>query len=388
MPTARVSREDFLRRLEDVQPGLSVREIAEQSSCFAFVKGEVITFNEEVACRAPSGLPKDFHGAVQSKALLAVLRKVPDPKLKVEAGEGKIILSGKNKQAGVAMSKEVTLPVSAVDVPDKWRPLHEDFTDAVQIVQECASKDQSAFTLTCVHLHPDYMEAMDNTQLTRYKLKTGVKAPCLVRRDSLKHVPAGDFTEFAETHTFVHFRGNSGLVMSCRKYDDKFHDLSHLLTCKGTVTELPKALGKAAERCEIFSAENQDDNLVKVSIRKDRLVIRGEGDSGYYTEAKGISYSGLPMTFMMAPRLLVELVKRHSRCEISPEHRLKVDGGKFQYIACLELVEGKSDERKARAEGQEEEAAGGVDARSDRPEKEARKAPGAVRKAAAKAPRR
>src|SRR5687768_12406403 len=52
----RVDRENLLRALESVTAGLAHREIIEQSGSFVFKDGNVITFNDEIACTATSPL--------------------------------------------------------------------------------------------------------------------------------------------------------------------------------------------------------------------------------------------------------------------------------------------------------------------------------------------
>jgi DNA polymerase III sliding clamp (beta) subunit (PCNA family) len=338
--SVRVNREDLLRKLEEVRPGLSKREIVQQSSCFAFADGDLFTFNEEIACRSRLSLGS-VRGAVQADPLLSILNKLPpsDVEITIHSTKSQLVIEGKNKQSGVTMEKEIMLPIDSVENPDKWKKLHPDFTDAVSIVQECASKDMSAFTFTCVNVHPDFVEACDNLQLTRYFVKTGVKESFLVRRDSIKHVPSFDFSEFAVTPSWVHFRGSSsGLVMSCRRYTEKYEDLGDLLNDKGKPMTLPPALTDAAERCEIFSRDNKEDNLVLVELRAGKLRIKGEGAYGYHQEVKRIKYEGPEMKFRIGPKLLTELLKRNTEVEISKKNRLHINGGKFRYVACLEVA--------------------------------------------------
>ena len=52
-----VNREAFLHQLESVQAGLSSKEMIEQSSCFAFIKGKVVTYNDEISCRQKCEVP-------------------------------------------------------------------------------------------------------------------------------------------------------------------------------------------------------------------------------------------------------------------------------------------------------------------------------------------
>src|SRR5262249_14281979 len=140
--TLKVKREDFLRVLDSVSPGLSSREILvlEQFDRFIFKDGEVITFNgDDVSCRAPSPLDGSITGAVLGKPLLDILRRLPDETVGVEAGKGELLIRGKKKQAAVRMG-EVFLELAAdVEAPGKWHKLPPSFGEAVELVQECAS---------------------------------------------------------------------------------------------------------------------------------------------------------------------------------------------------------------------------------------------------------
>lgn len=332
----KVDREQFLHTMESVQPGVANREILQQSSCLVFLEGSVCSFNEDIACRASSGLPESYKGAVQAGPFIEILRKIPDATIGLRMTSKQLVISGKNRQTGITMEKEIMLPIDSVDTPNNWKTIHPDFKDAVGIVQECASKDQTAFVFTCIHIHPDYLEACDNLQLARYQIKSGVETPFLVRRDALRHVTSMDFTKMSVTPGWLHFKANK-LVLSCKRYKEKFEDLSEFLKIKGIPTVLPKALGEAAERCEVFSKENSDNNMLSVSLTPGGIQVKGQGASGYHVEKKRLKYEGKPMKFCIGPTLLIELLKRHTDCEVNKKtNRLIVDGGKFRYLICLQ----------------------------------------------------
>ena len=268
-----------------------------------------------------------------------------------EMTESELHIVGKKRDAGIRLETEITLPLNLAETPgDDWTALHPEFIEAVSIVQECASRDESKFSLTCVHVTPKWIEACDNFQLTRYKLKTGIKENILIKKDSLKHIVLMEVTEFSETNTWIHFRNSDGLMLSCRRFIEQFHDLDPLLDCTGQETQLPKGLDEAAERAEVFSGENADNNQIRIDIRPGKMRIKGVGNSGWYREYKSINYKGPNIVFMVSPKLLRELVKKHTICEVSSE-RLKVNGGKWTYVACLVSLEeagnnGTPDERK------------------------------------------
>lgn len=347
-----VNRESFLHSLEAVQAGLSRREIIEQSSCFVFEGGRVVTFNDEISCQSPSGLDKKFVGAVQAESLLSILQKLPEEEIQIEEREGEIVLIGKRRKAGLRMEKEINLPISAVDKPETWTDLHKDFTEAINIVQQCASSDQSQFALVCVHIHPKWVEASDYFQLCRWKLKTGIKEPILVRRESIKHITSLGVNEFSETDSWLHFKNPNGLIISCRRYLEDFPDLTPILDVSGTPATLPKGLADAAEKAEIFSKENADNNVVLVEISPGKVRLKGQGISGWYTETKKMNYTGEPIAFYIAPELLREIVQRHNDCQIT-EERLMVDAGNYRFVSCLVKPDEKQDDNSD-SNGEEE----------------------------------
>tara|TARA_R100000808_G_scaffold12736_1_gene31538 strand:+ start:1568 stop:2596 length:1029 start_codon:yes stop_codon:yes gene_type:complete len=339
MSNQSVDRETFLQQLESVQAGLSTREVMEQSSCFVFKNGTVQTYNDEIACKQNCTL--DLHGAVQAEPLLGILRKLPENSIQVTNTDEEFIIEGKKRKAGIRMEHEILLPVERIDQPVEWKDLPDDFTEAVQIVCQCAGADESQFRLTCVHITPTHVEASDNFQVSRYTVATPIEESTLVRRDSIKHIIELGMTQFCETESWIHFKNPNSLILSCRRYADEandFPDLSPIIDFNGEPTTLPTSLAEAVEKAEIFSSESTDDNQVLIQLRAGKLRIRGEGNFGWFTETKPLKYKGKDLSFRISPKLLVDLVNRHNECEIT-EDRLKVDGGNFVYVTSLSIGE-------------------------------------------------
>ena len=330
----KVNREQLLQVLDSVYPGVSQREILEQSSCYVFRKGKVQTFSDEIYCCRATGLDKAIVGAVKADKLLEQLRKWPDDEVDVTSDGKHLLFTARKKKAGLVLQAEIVLPLEHVERPEEWKPIPEDFGDAVAVVQQCAGTDESTFSLTCVHIAPKWVEACDNFQACRWPLKTKLAKSTLVRRDSIKHVGSMGATEWAETEGWLHFRSPNGLELSCRRYLDDYPDLTSALEVGGVKTTLPKGLSEACDKASVFSDENADVNNVTIQISTGKLVVRGEGASGWYTETKKVDYRGDPMTFSASPVVLTDLVKRHTECTIG-EGKLLVDAGSYQYALHL-----------------------------------------------------
>ena len=344
----KVNRENLLRVLNTVSPGLTPRELIEQSSTFCFKNGEVFTFNDEIACRMSSGLEKGFTGAVPAKPLKAILEKLVEDEIEITQEEGEVILAGKGRKAGVRMEAEILLPIDMVEKPEKWQDLHENFLEAISLVSQCVSKDESRTDLVCVHFHPKWLEAADSNHIARYKIPIGVSESTLVRGESLKHIGQLGVNEMAETAAWMHFRNPQGLIFSCRRYVEQFPEIGDILKLEGSSATLPPGLAEAADKAAVFSEENVDDNFVRVELRSGKLRIKGQGISGWYSETKKIKYDGPTLAFLISPKLLQQIVKKHSDVIISAD-RLKVEGGKWCYVACLyqpEAIEKEVEESK------------------------------------------
>jgi len=336
-----INREDLLRQLESVIPGLSARDFIEQSSCFIFKDGKVMTFNDEVACTNDCSL--NVEGAVSSQSLITLLRKLTEKTLKIEVIESELVIRGSKKSAGIRMDAEIALPVDSIGIPKKgWKRLPENFIDAINVVKDCAGTDQSAQVLTCIHIHPNRIEASDNYQLTRYFCEMKLKAPVLVKRDAIRHITAMDMASFAEAPNWIHFKNGSGMVLSCRRREGTFPDVEPYFDFKGQKVSLPSNLSRAIDKAQVFSSEEKDSNHVKVTIRKDKFRIRGEGATGWFTEwFKDTAYKGPTISFLISPDLLINLTQHDKKvCEIG-EGRLKVDAGEFVYVTALEKGEEK-----------------------------------------------
>jgi DNA polymerase III sliding clamp (beta) subunit (PCNA family) len=337
----KVNREELLKQLESVTAGLSTRETVEQSSCFVFKNKRAITYNDEMACSIDCCL--DVEGAIQAMPLLNILRKLKEDDLIITVDNNELHIKGKKRWAGIRLEKEIQLPIDSVEEPGKWKTLPEKFTEGLAIVEQCAGKEEAFFYVTCIHICPDYIEACDNHQLSRYYMETGVKEPTLVKRDSLKHLIALDMTKFSMTAAWMHFKNPAGLMISCRRYsEEEYPNTGKELKHEGEKIILPKGLKEAAERAQVFSSENPESDVISVKIRPGKIKVEGIGVSGWFRESKKVKYNGESLSFTITPKLLMELVQHHNECQILEKQtekrnikRLIVIGENFKYVTCL-----------------------------------------------------
>jgi hypothetical protein len=344
-PAASVSvlREDLIRILQSVEPGLSARGTVDQSTAFTFLDGTLCTYNEEVCCRASSPFGTAVNGAVRAGKILDVLGKMTEDEICVMQTptelqfqckrdvEGKSVTT---RRIGVTCEHDVRLPVKDIPTPSDWKPLHKDFCEAISLVQESA-KNTGIFMQTAVHIGPKWLEACDRHQLCRWTLKTGFSSSVLVRKESVRHVVGAAMTEFAESNHWVHFRNDSGLELCCRRFSENYEDFSKFLEVEGTPTSLPKSFIDESDIASLFSSENRQADRVLVDVRSGSSRLSARGVTGWYEGAwRRLNYEGPSFSFLISPKMLKSLVERHNECVLS-ENRLAVKDKRYTYVVYL-----------------------------------------------------
>ncbi len=332
----KLNREALLQKLQSISPGLSTKDVIEQSSTYVFKDGRIITFNDEVSCSIDSPI-EDAECSVPSKPLLSILEKLKNEEVTVEVTDEYFCVKGKNNRTRIRMDMEILLPIEAVEPPDKWKKLPSDFCEAVGLVQTCTGDDASDFKMTCVRITDKFLEACDNHQMIRWNTETPIK-DCLLKSGSIKHVSRLGMSKASVTDSWVHFKNETGLVLSCRKWtNEDYPDLSEILKTTGVKSVLPVGLGEAVERASVFCESDITIGSVEVKIKGSKLVLKSYGPYGDYEERTKIKYDGEPMRFRASPKLLAAIASRTKDC-ILTETRLKTETDKWICVVCLAKV--------------------------------------------------
>jgi hypothetical protein len=337
-----IDRQALLLDLMMVKSGLSPREFIEQSSCFVFEDGEVMTFNDEIACRKETEL-KNVTGAVPAGTMLEVLQKLPEPKIRVEFknGRAELQVASKGRHFSFVKEAEVFLPIQRVEKAKEWHDLPKNFSKALELVKQVVSKDETKFLLTCIHFHPDFIEACDNRQMLRYRMNLGLEKSLLVRGEALDQVDKLGMTQFAVTEAWMHFRNKNGLIYSCRKYMEDYPDLSRILVFEGQRLRFPRIFIDDCDFGSIFAkGQTGGDPMLLVSLRRKRAVLRTEGVDGSFRVSRKVAYAGPEINFLIAPDLLRDVCDKYKRAKVS-ENKLGAFTKRWKYVTVLGRVTDK-----------------------------------------------
>ena len=257
--TIRINRTELLHVLELCGAGTASREVLEQSACVVFRKGQLITFNDEISCRAKGY--DGLNGAVRHAPLKNILGRMADDVLTVEQTDTHLMFKGKRSRLGVVCEQKIMLPLKHLERPTEWRKLPPAFIEGIKAVKDCAGTDDSKFALTCIHIHPQYVETFDDYKYARYLVKTGISEAVLVRQSSIKHIETMAADQISESDRWLHFKNSTGFVLSCRKYSEEYPNLDVIAKASGAPVTLPSALAETARRAGVFSVDSEDNQV-------------------------------------------------------------------------------------------------------------------------------
>lgn len=346
-----VNRKELSGLLAQVAPGVGTKETTLQETCFVFSSGYVYTYNDEICVsgKLPDSMADMEEFAIQARELQAIVNKLKDAELDMDIVEGGLVIKTKRVKAEMKIEGQIKMPINEIQFPEKWTPLPDRFSIALNDVLPAVSRDASKKLATCVFIHDNVLEASDVDKAARYTFETAVFPK---KKDGifLPRLPASSVVvkflpeAYAADEGWIHFK-NGDAILSCRLYyhGQEFVDLSQFIDAKGIVVELPEELPNALERAGVFVASSDgtevthEDKYVNVRITDGWCVIFGEGGVGRYEENMRIDYKGEDIEFNTDVQTLVNAVAENQTVEIC-EGYVKISDDNFSYIVSFKGV--------------------------------------------------
>lgn len=336
----KINRNEFVKILNSVKPGLATKEIIEQSTSFVFINDQVITYNNEIAVHHPiCGL--DFEGSIPSKELLAIVNKLTGEEIDLSATENELIVKSGKSKSGIRLESNISLNISDLAIPEKWESLNDDFIKGIDATLPTTSKSLVYPILTSIHLTADFAESTDNFRLAKFDWVKSYKAfknDVLLPRECGNYLPSFGAKYVAQGEGWIHFKNADNAVLSCRTVSGEYPNLEdHLGIDSIGNLEFRDGVDAMLDKAGVF-VNDKNDSLVNITVSdKGLLTIRGEGEFGWYEESCRVNWdSNEEVKFSIDPANLMTILKQINTAEIG-KSKIKFSTDNFQYVAALEV---------------------------------------------------
>lgn len=333
----KINKDQLQKALEIVKPGLANKEQIEQSTSFAFIKGRVITYNDEISLSHPvEGL--ELEGAILAENLYKFLTKIKKEEIELELEGNEIVLTSERAKAGLLLQMEIKLPLEEeIGKKSKWVPLPVNFVTDLAFCMTVCTRDMSLPVLTCVHVNKDgFLEASDSYRIARCELGEAMPIgtfllPAISAVEVVKLKP----NKIASGKGWVHFKTEEGTVMSCRVFEDKFPSTAGFFSNEGVRVILPKTTEEILARAQVFSKrEHLLDEWITITIEEGKFKMESKSDTGWFREEAKIRHEGDTIKFDITPYLLKGILAETRGFRYKTD-KLTFQGERWFYVSTL-----------------------------------------------------
>ena len=338
-----MQKQELLKALEAVRPGLAKNDLIEQTTSFAFMDKRVVTFNDEISVSYPIDI--GITGAVRAEELYALLHKIipkKDDQIDIEQAENEIRIHGKRTTAGVKLQNEINLPLDEVDeVQEEWHPVPKDLFEALKLCAFSASKDMTRPILTCLccNAKKGAVYSSDSYRISKRLLK-GLEQSFLIPATVASELVKYNFTHYQVQENWVHFKDEQdGTLFSFRTVEGEFpieRVEEYLQEGEESYVELPADMRGALDRAGIFAKrESVIDQEVQIEIKGNCLTVTGRGEYGWLTEKMKIDNSiGKDCSFLINPNFLQQVLDLTNKFNVT-ETFARFTGPEFTHLLAL-----------------------------------------------------
>jgi len=335
----KINKDELKTVLETVKPALAGKEFIEQTTSFAFINGKVVTYNDEVSISCPLvGL--DFEGAVKAEEVYKLLTKTKAEEVTLEVVENELVIKAGRARAGMALQNKILLPLDEeILLNGEWKPLPNDFLKACKFAALSASADMANPILTCVHIdEKGVVEGTNNYRIAHWNLgkKLPIQSTLIPAQSILKVIKIEPNEILSSENGWVHFKNESGVIISCRVFNEKYVNTTQYIKegKEGTEIEFPEETNEILGRAGVFvEKQSVEDEKVDVYCKKEKLYIYTKSENSWFKESTVLK-GAEDFSFSITPYLLMDILKNNNKCILS-DNVLRFSGENWIYISTL-----------------------------------------------------
>lgn len=305
----KINREEMTKALALAKPGLSNNQSISQSNTFIFKDDNVWTFNDEVAVCVP--LETGIKCSIPAKELLAFVGRAKADELNIKFEKNQFKATASRIRCGINSESDIDLPIGDLEIPDddNWVELPKRFIEGVLMVAGSTGRDSGRLSIECIHITSEgFLEACDNYQATRFDLQEEFDGDnTLIPARNIVQLQSFGPTHYAVTKDWLWFINEDDAMYAVRSVWGDFEPIEEHMEADGPKVQFPKDLKQALGDANIFVDDNSEQN-VSVTLKKGKILVKGQGDMGWLEEEVPIEYNGKSVSFQINPSFLLRMI--------------------------------------------------------------------------------
>jgi len=286
-----INREQLLGVLNLVRPGLSTKEIIEQSNHFILNNEQILTFNDEILVSHNFNI--GVKCTVDASLFLKLVEKMKDETIAISMmdGDGMLEIWDNKIHAELPIVKESEIHARIREVmdsiePSSWSSLSKDFIDGLSLCAFSASTDKTEGTLCCVRVEGEDVMAGSQKRISWYVMEEAVSENFYVEGHLVQElIRFNTLAFYTMSKSWLHFKSESGTTVSVRRVIPMellaFRDPFEAFGNEGKRIKIPAELREAIDTANLVNEGEQGAHkLVRLKFDKDKIACIGDGKRG------------------------------------------------------------------------------------------------------------
>jgi hypothetical protein len=316
-----VNREDLLDVLNLVRPGLSQKEVIEQSNHFIFNKDEILAYNDELLISYPFDI--ELQCTVDASLFLKLISRMTSQIVAIELKKDRLEVWNEKTSAHMPIIKEseifeyiqaVTKGLQEAD----WHRLSQDFIDGLRLCAFSAETDRTLGTLTCVRVEGEDIMSGSKSRVSWYKMDKKVDEDFYIEAALIEELSKyEDISSYTLSKAWAHFKSEGGVTFSARRviplemlpFREPFEGFP-----TGVRIRIPADLRSSIETVNIVNEGEQGaDKLVTLIIDDEMITCRAEAKKGAISDMVSFDKPiniGKQVELQIRPHFLMDVLEK------------------------------------------------------------------------------
>jgi len=328
-----MKRKELLSAIEKVKPALSDGKISELSGMLIFDNDKLIGAGEEITICVP--LDTDLKAVIPADEFTRLLNKFSQEDMEIDADEKELHVKAGKTEVWLKMVEAKDIPSFDFEEED-WRPLPEDFDEALGFCTFSASDQASMGVLTCLSVDGKRILSSDNFRITERILSEEIdlEKPILIPSKIAHFLSTFGLKEILITDSQAVYRNHDGAIFAHTLIDDNFEDVDEYLNVEGKKIDFPVELCAALSRVQVLAEESNKLKRVTITVDNWEIIAKCENIKGKAIEPVPIKYKGKKIEFVASPEHLSSIIPKANKATVS-DGALLFEGDNFRHAVCL-----------------------------------------------------
>lgn len=328
-----MNREAFIKCLNAVDVA---RGAGAGFAVYNFAAGTVYTYSGEMLAYSGHPASEYLSCAVDAGTLREFLAKCKGDDLDINfnAETKELELKCGRSKCGLKTEEPVPIP-DDIDFTAEQVAIAPDVQEALKIAASNVYSGTNKPMYRCVMIDPKRVGSSDMISVYIHYADTPVTEDVLIDGDSLARLCKVGFTSLAETPNWI-IVCTPDATCAVRRSPGKFAELEKFLQESDKKIALPVEMAGMVQKALLFAEDKGVRSPVTVTVKKNILTVRCEGDKGWFEEEVRTK-SSADITFCAYPAPLLAVLNKMKECMVC-ENTIRFDsedGGTVYYMVCL-----------------------------------------------------